>query len=98
MALLIWRVINSELARLMDKEPGAGMHEEYSARFGTYAVARQRPSGMHNTKTDVCRWIAGRSMALSQPLPVTDVQQTRHGHGLLVPARSVRRISSAWPR
>ena len=53
LALLIWRVVNSELARLMDKEPGAGMHEEYSARFGTHAMARQRPAGAKNTMAEV---------------------------------------------
>jgi hypothetical protein len=53
LALLIWRIVNSELSRLIEKEPGAGMHEEYSARFGNHASPRKRPEGLKNTKTEV---------------------------------------------
>ncbi|GHJ84899.1 hypothetical protein NliqN6_1301 [Naganishia liquefaciens] len=45
LALLIWRVINAETARLMRPEPGPGIKEPYAARWGTQTHGRKTPYG-----------------------------------------------------
>jgi hypothetical protein len=45
LALLIWRVINAETARLMKPEPGPGIKEKYAARWGTQTHGRKTPYG-----------------------------------------------------
>ncbi|KAJ9114710.1 hypothetical protein QFC22_005586 [Naganishia vaughanmartiniae] len=45
LAILIWRVLNSELARLMKPEPGPEIREPYAARWGTQTQGRKTPYG-----------------------------------------------------
>jgi hypothetical protein len=45
LALLIWRVINAETARLMKPEPGPGITEAFAARWGTQTQGRKTPYG-----------------------------------------------------
>lgn len=45
LALLLWRVINAETARLMKPEPGPGITEAFAARWGTQTQGRKTPYG-----------------------------------------------------
>ncbi|KAJ9111348.1 hypothetical protein QFC19_001116 [Naganishia cerealis] len=51
LAMLIWRVINSETARLMKPEPGPGIREPYAARWGTQTQGRKTPYGAEKKTT-----------------------------------------------
>ncbi len=83
LALLIWQVVNSELSRLLEKEPGDKMHEKYAARFGTYASTRRRPTGARSTKSEASneREEALTEQLTSPPLPLV-FEETRYGDGL----------------
>jgi hypothetical protein len=45
LAVLIWKTLNAELARLSQAPLGKDPHEEFAARFGTRTVGRKRPYG-----------------------------------------------------
>lgn len=45
LALLVWRVINAETARLMKPEPEPGITEAFAARWGTQTQGRKTPYG-----------------------------------------------------
>ncbi|KAJ9095683.1 hypothetical protein QFC21_005555 [Naganishia friedmannii] len=51
LAILIWRVLNSELARLMKPEPGPEIREPYAARWGTQTQGRKTPYGAEKKTT-----------------------------------------------
>lgn len=54
LALLIWRVINAETARLMKPEPGPGITEPYAARWGTQTHGRKTPYGAQKKTVRAC--------------------------------------------
>jgi hypothetical protein len=45
LAVLIWKTLSAELARLSQAPLGKDPHEEFAARFGTRTIGRKRPYG-----------------------------------------------------
>ena len=80
-AVLIWKTLNAELARLSQVPLGKEAHEQFAARWGTRTVGRKRPYGA-GADNEVS--IDTRGSPPHAMLTCADSEQ--HWHDISVPA------------